>query len=88
MTSTANTNLIHHKYYIVESVAQGGQLPASSFVAMGMTDADGNEFYKNANKAAGNSFVGYFDTSASAYSANVEKAVEVLKKYYDIKVAD
>lgn len=81
-------NLLYDRNYIVEKVAQGGQLPASSFVAMGMTDADGNEFYKNANKAAGNSFVGYFDTSASAYSANVEKAVEVLKKYYDIKVAE
>lgn len=80
--------LLYDRNYIVEKVVQGGQLPASSFVAMGMTDADGNEFYKNANKAAGNSFVGYFDTSASAYSANVEKAVEVLKKYYDIKVAD
>ena len=80
--------LLYDRNYIVEKVAQGGQLPASSFVAMGMTDADGNEFYKNANKAAGNSFVGYFDTSASAYSANVEKAVEVLKKYYDIKVAE
>ena len=80
--------LLYDRNYIVEKVTQGGQLPASSFVAMGMTDADGNEFYKNANKAAGNSFVGYFDTSASAYSANVEKAVEVLKKYYDIKVAD
>ncbi|MBQ8303658.1 MAG: hypothetical protein IJX79_01755 [Clostridia bacterium] len=81
-------SLLYDRNYIVEKVAQGGQLPASSFVAMGMTDADGNEFYKNANKAAGNSFVGYFDTSASAYSANVEKAVEVLKKYYDIKVAE
>ena len=80
--------LLYDRNYIVEKVTQGGQLPASSFIAMGMTDADGNEFYKNANKAAGNSFVGYFDTSASAYSANVEKAVEVLKKYYDIKVAD
>ena len=81
-------SLLYDRNYIVEKVAQGGQLPASSFVAMGMTDADGNEFYKNANKAAGNSYIGYFDTSASAYSANVEKAVEVLKKYYDIKVAE
>lgn len=80
--------LLYDRNYIVEKVAQGGQLPASSFVAMGMTDADGNEFYKNANKAAGNSYIGYFDTSASAYSTNVEKAVEVLKKYYDIKVAE
>lgn len=80
--------LLFDRNYIVDKIAQGGQLPASSFVAMGMTDADGNEFYKNANKAAGNSYVGYFDVSADAYSTNVDSAVEVLKKYYDIKVAE
>ena len=80
--------LLYDRNYIVEDVAQGGQLPASSFVAMGMTDADGNEFYKNANKDAGNSFVGYFDTSKEAYEANCKAAIETLKKYYDIKVAE
>lgn len=77
--------LIYDRNYIVEKVAQGGQLPASSFVAMGMTDADGTEFYKNANKAAGNSYVGYFDVSADAYEENVNKALETLKKYYNIE---
>ena len=74
--------LLFDRNYIVEKVAQGGQLPASSFVAMGMTDADGSEFYKN---AADNDFVGYYDTSAEAYEANCAKAVEILSQYYNIE---
>lgn len=74
--------LLYDRNYIVEEIGQAGQAPASSFVAMGMTDADGSEFYKNANKAAGNSFVGYFDTSKEAYEANVAAAMATLKKYY------
>ncbi len=80
--------LLYDRNYIVEEIGQAGQVPASSFVAMGMTDADGNEFYKNANKDAGNSFIGYFDTSKEAYEANCKAAIETLKKYYDIKVAE
>lgn len=80
--------LLYDRNYIVEEIGQAGQVPASSFVAMGMTDADGNEFYKNANKEAGNSFVGYFDTSKEAYEANCKAAIETLKKYYNITVAE
>ena len=72
--------LLFDRNYIVNDVAQGGQLPASSFVAMGMTDADGSEFYKNAGHNDG--FVGYFDVSTEAYAANCEKAIEILQKYY------
>ena len=72
--------LLFDRNYIVEDVAQGGQLPASSFVAMGMTDADGNEFYKNAGSSE--DYVGYFDVSEEAFESNVAKAIEVLKKYY------
>ena len=72
-------SLLLDRNYIVESIAQGGQLPASSFVAMGLTDADGSEFYKNAGS---NDFVGYYDTSADAIKSNFDKAIEVLKKYY------
>ena len=71
--------LLYDRNYIVNDIAQAGQLPASSFVAMGMTDADGNEFYKNAGD---NSFVGYYDVSEEAFEANCAKAVETLKKYY------
>ena len=37
--------LLFDRNYIVTDIAQGGQVPASSFVPMGMTDADGSEFY-------------------------------------------
>ena len=72
--------LLFDRSYIVNDVAQGGEIPASSFVAMGMTDADGSEFYKNAGSSE--DYVGYYDISDDSYSANCQKAVEVLKKYY------
>jgi len=78
--------LLFDRNYIVESVAQGGQLPASSFVAMGMTDADGSEFYKNAGDS--DEYVGYYDVSEEALEANYAKAMEVLNKYYTIPDAE
>ncbi len=75
--------LLIDRNYLVEEIAQGGQLPASSFVAMGMTDADGSEFYKNAG--ASDEFDGYYDVSAAAFEANVASAVKTLQKYYDIE---
>jgi oligopeptide transport system substrate-binding protein len=74
-------SLLIDRNYIVNDIAQGGQLPASSFVAMGLTDADGKtEFYKNTGFSK--DFDGYFDPSAEAVSSNYEKAVQILKKYY------
>ncbi|MBQ9414005.1 MAG: peptide ABC transporter substrate-binding protein [Clostridia bacterium] len=73
-------SLLIDRNYIVEQIAQGGQLPASSFVAMGLTDADGSEFYKNTGFS--DKFVGYYDTSAEAIEANYASAIETLKKYY------
>ncbi len=72
--------LLYDRNYIVEEIAQGGQVPASSFVPMGMTDADGSQFYKNAGHNDG--FDGYYDVSEDAYEANYEAAIETLKKYY------
>ncbi|MBQ4062155.1 MAG: hypothetical protein IJD14_04805 [Christensenellaceae bacterium] len=72
--------LLFDRNYIVTDIAQGGQLPASSFVAMGMTDADGSEFYKNAGDSA--DYDGYYDVSEEAFEDNCLKAVEILKKYY------
>ncbi len=71
--------LLIDRNYIVNDVAQGGQVPASSFVAMGLTDADGSQFYEN---AGGNSFNGYYDVSEAAYESNWAAALETLKKYY------
>ncbi|MBQ4259814.1 MAG: peptide ABC transporter substrate-binding protein [Lachnospiraceae bacterium] len=72
--------LLFDRNYIVEQIAQGGQVPASSFVAMGMTNPDGTEFYKTAGDSE--EFYGYYDVSAEAYEANWAAAVETLKKYY------
>ncbi len=72
--------LLFDRNYIVEAVAQGGQVPASSFVAMGMTNPDGTEFYKTAGTSE--EFDGYYNVAADAYEANYAAALETLKKYY------
>ncbi len=75
-------SLLFDRNYIVDEIAQGGQVPASSFVAMGLTDADGStEFYKNAGPNA--DFDGYYNVAADAQESNFNAAIEVLKKYYD-----
>jgi len=73
-------SLLIDRSMIVREITRGGQVPASSFVAMGMTDADGSQFCENCGVST--AFNGYFDPSEAAYSANVERAVAVLKKYY------
>ena len=73
-------SLMFDRNYIVEEIGQAGQVPASSFVAMGMTDADGSEFYQNAG--VGNGYYGYYNVSADAYMDNWDTALTVLKKYY------
>ena len=72
--------LILDRNYIVESVSQAGEVPASSFVAMGMSDFNG-EFYKNAGTSA--DFDGYYNVDKAAFEANFAEAIEILKKYYD-----
>ena len=72
--------LLFDRNYIVEDISQGGQVPASSFVAMGMTEPDGTEFYRNAGHS--DAFVGYYDVSTDAIESNYAAAVETLKKYY------
>lgn len=74
-------SLLLDRNYIVNQIAQGGQVPASSFVAMGMTDADGSQFYKNVDTS--DDFDGYYNTSEDAYEANFAQAIETLKKYYN-----
>ena len=73
--------LLFDRNYIVEEIGQAGQVPASSFVAMGMTDADGTEFYKNAGHS--DDYDGYYNVSADAYMDNWDIALETLKKYYN-----
>lgn len=66
--------------YIVEEIARAGQIPASSFVAMGMTDANGSQFCRNAG--GGEGYYGYYNVSKAAFEENCSAAIEVLKKYY------
>lgn len=73
--------LLFDRNYIVDEIGQAGQVPASSFVAMGMTNPDGSQFYETAGHS--NDYVGYYDTSADAYEENWASAIETLKKYYN-----
>lgn len=73
-------SLIFDRNYIVEKIAQGGQVPASSFVAMGMTNPDGSEFYKK--NVVSDDFYGYYDVSKEAIEDNYNAAIATLKKYY------
>ena len=75
--------LLLDRNHIGNDIAQGGQVPAATFVAMGMTDADGSEFYKNANSTTDN-IVGYYDVSEEAFAGNVASAKETLKKFYTV----
>lgn len=78
-------SLLLDRNYIVEEIGQAGQLPASSYVAMGITNADGSQFYQSAGHNAG--FIGYYNTAATAYAANCAEAVEILKQYFEFDEA-
>ena len=47
---------------------------------MGLTDANGSEFYKNTGVST--EFDGYFNTSEDAIQSNFDSAIATLKKYY------
>lgn len=73
-------SLLLDRNYIAQSIGQAGQQPASSFVAMGMTDADGSQFYENAGDDE--DYIGYFSTREEDYEDNYEEAFEILSQYY------
>ncbi len=73
--------LLFDRNYIVEDITQAGQIPASSFVAMGMTNPDGTQFYETAGHS--DDYIGYYDVSVNAIGDNYMAAVETLKKYYN-----
>ena len=75
----AALGLLFDRDYICVEIGQAGQVPASSFVAMGMTEPDGSEFYKNAGSS--DDFIGYYDVAA--IEENFNAAVATLKKYYN-----
>ena len=77
--------LLFDRNHICEQIAQGGQVPASSFVPMGMTNPDGTQFYQTAGDNA--DFDGYYNVASEAYEANWNTAIETLKKYYNFDEA-
>ena len=74
--------LLFDRNYIVEEIGQAGQLPASSFVPMGLTDADGSQFYENAGPNA--DFNGYYNVAKEAFESNYAEAYAILSKYYEV----
>ncbi len=77
-------NMIPDRNYIADEIGQAGQVPASSFVALGIKNPDGSEF--SATAGGNDGYSGYFDTSEEAYRENVMGAVEILKKYYELDI--
>ncbi len=63
---------------ITKDITASGEIPASSYIAMGFSDYDGAEFYENCG--VNKDFTGYFNTGDN--KGNKEKAMEVLKQYY------
>ena len=78
-------SLLLDRNHIVEQISQGGQIPASSFIAMGLTNPDGTQFYQTAGSSE--DFYGYYNVSEDAFEANFEEAMKILKKYYSFDEA-
>ena len=72
--------LLLDRTYVCDQIAQGGQIPASTFVCQGVQEPDGSDFAFNAGRGNG---TGYYDAGQDALTANFETAVATLKKYYD-----
>ena len=78
--------LLYDRNYIVTEIGQAGQQPASSFVALGLTDANGiDQFYEKAGPS--DEYAGYWNVAEDAYEANWAEAMEILKKYYEFDEA-
>ncbi|MBQ6999639.1 MAG: hypothetical protein IJN67_01165 [Oscillospiraceae bacterium] len=74
--------LLLDRNYIVEEITQAGQVPASSFVAMGMMNPDGTQFYQTAGNS--DEFDGYYNVAKEAFEANYAEAYAILSKYYEV----
>lgn len=74
--------LLLDRNYIVDSICQAGETPASSFVPVGLTDADGTDFQSNSGHHA--DFAGYYNVAdeEAVMEENFAAAVQTLKKYY------
>ena len=67
-------SLLIDRDYIVENVGQSGQVPANSFIPLGMADGNGGEFRANDDAFTNPVGDGYFSTEV-----DIDGAVELLK---------
>ena len=67
-------SLLIDRDYIVENVGQSGQIPANSFIPLGMADGNGGEFRANDDAFTNPVGDGYFSTEV-----DIDGAVELLK---------
>lgn len=77
--------LLLDRNHIVNQISQGGEVPASSFVAMGLTNPDGTQFYQTAGSSE--EYFGYYNVAVEAFESNYEEAIKILKKYYSFDEA-
>lgn len=68
-------NLLFDRSHIAKDIVGEGVKPASTFVAKGITEADGSQFYKH----AGPDNTGYYPLKARK-----SEALKILKKYYTV----
>lgn len=73
-------SLLLDRNYIVEEIGKCGQVPAGSYVPMGMLEPNGTEFYKNAGYS--DQYLGYYDATEAGVEGNIQTALTILKKYY------
>ena len=75
-------SLLIDRDYVCVNIGQAGQQPASSFVALGLTDPSNNneQFYMHAGHST--EYVGYYDATKAANESNAAKAVTILRKYF------
>jgi len=57
--------------YIADNIGKAGQVPAGAFVPIGLTDADATKQFRDVGGD-------YYDPSAEAYAANLQKAKDLL----------
>lgn len=71
-------SLLIDRNYICDEIAKAGQLPANSYIPIGISDANGSEF--TARNGADGAGGGYFSTAAADYEANCAEAVSLLRQ--------
>jgi oligopeptide transport system substrate-binding protein len=73
-------SLIIDRNYIAKSIGKAGQVPANSYVPIGLTEPDGKTEFVKKNGVDGDG-TGYYsvEDTAAAYKANCDEAVRLLR---------